>query len=362
MSNHYFTSNLNYTLANEDTALELALLSEGVSHVFSVAGSGARCLPLLAKKPKLLTCVDVSREQLFLTELRVESVRALTHDEYLSFWGYPPRAASPEERREIFSRVRLSSEAADFLKQLFESREWESILYEGKWERTFIKLAAINRGLTGTQGLGLFSALSDHEHQRYLKEEFPWKRWAAVMGLVGNAGFFNALLYKGHFPVKNIPQSFYRFYEESFNKLFQQGPARLNWFLQLLFFGKVIFANGNPVECQRDVFNGIKQGLSTAEVRYVQGDLVEKAATADRPIDFISLSDVPSYFKGETEKTFLTRIGSNLSSGALAVLRNYLHVPEGMLTDGFEKTTDQHADLTRAEKVGVYLIDVYRKT
>ena len=43
----------------------------------AVAGSGGRVLPLLARRPRRLTCVDICRPQLFLTELRVEALRAL---------------------------------------------------------------------------------------------------------------------------------------------------------------------------------------------------------------------------------------------------------------------------------------------
>ena len=51
MSQPYFNQ-LNYTLGNEDTSLELAILPERVGHVFSVAGSGGRVVPLLAKFPR----------------------------------------------------------------------------------------------------------------------------------------------------------------------------------------------------------------------------------------------------------------------------------------------------------------------
>ncbi|NBW81737.1 DUF3419 family protein, partial [bacterium] len=77
MSSAYFNT-LNYSLANEDTALELGILPEQRRHVLSVAGSGARVLPLFAKSPQRLTCVDLSQEQLFLTELRIESARVLS--------------------------------------------------------------------------------------------------------------------------------------------------------------------------------------------------------------------------------------------------------------------------------------------
>src|SRR6185312_13405629 len=113
MSLSYF-NRLNYTLANEDTSLELGLLPEGVPHLMSVAGSGGRVLPLLAKFPKKVTCVDLSLEQLYLTELRFESLRALDHAEFLAFWGYPPSASEPHERRKLFQRIQLRPDSKEF--------------------------------------------------------------------------------------------------------------------------------------------------------------------------------------------------------------------------------------------------------
>src|SRR3954464_1160170 len=113
MSKKYFNT-LNYTLANEDTSLELNVLPKGVPHLMAVAGSGGRVLPLLAKFPKKVSCVDLSKEQLFLTELRLESLRVFSHREFLSFWGYPPCPAEPHERKSLFKRIHLSDPAHEF--------------------------------------------------------------------------------------------------------------------------------------------------------------------------------------------------------------------------------------------------------
>jgi S-adenosylmethionine-diacylglycerol 3-amino-3-carboxypropyl transferase len=361
MSREYFTRALNYTLANEDTSMELAMLEENPGHILSVAGSGGRVLPLLAKKPKQVTCVDVSREQLYLTELRIESARALSYEEFLAFWGYPPRSAEPEERRELFSKIRLSKDAATFLNGLFEAQEWKSILYLGKWERTFATLSKVNQRITGLSGRRLFECLTLSEQLEYLKTRFPKKAWSTVVFLLGNAGIFNALLYKGHFPKKNLEESFYSFYAKTFERLFNQAPARESYFLQLLFFGKVIFAEGCPIEADAAVFKKVKDGLSQAEIRYQNGDLLEQAKGVDTPINFFSFSDVPSYFTGETERNFMQQISPKLAPGALVVIRNYLHIPEKLDLRGFEDTTHYFKRAIEAEKVGVYVVDIQRK-
>ena len=110
MTTEYF-SNLNYTLANEDTYIEYALLPMGAKRAFSIAGSGARCLPLLAKNPEVLDIIDMSQEQIYLCELRYESLRQLPEEEWLFFMGYrgalQSRNPHGDSRLEIFEKLRL---------------------------------------------------------------------------------------------------------------------------------------------------------------------------------------------------------------------------------------------------------------
>lgn len=360
MSLKYFKSGLNYTLANEDTALELAILPDHVGHIVSVAGSGGRALPLLSKRPKLLTCVDVSQSQLYLTELRIESVRALSHAEFLAFWGYPPVSARAEERQRLFNKISLSAAASGFLKAVFDSKKWESILYDGKWENTFVQLSRLNRTLTGTRGLCLFNALKDDEHRRYMETQFPRKAWLAVLTLLGNASVFNAFIYKGHFPKKNIQDSHLKFYISSFDRLFSQGPARKNFFLQLVFFGKIVFPDGLPIEAHTDVFNKCKEALRESTVLYKQGNVLEVTRDAQVPVDFVSLSDVPSYFSGDTEKGYLQMIRSGLSEGAHIIVRHYLRVTEGTDHTHYTDLTESFQKEINAEKVGVYIPEILR--
>ena len=104
MKKGYF-DDLNYTLGNEDSSLEYNLLPKDTKHVLAIAGSGSRILPLLAKHPKKLTCIDTSSLQLYLTELRIETLRSLEYDKFLAFWGYPTHSLAPEERKKVLTEL-----------------------------------------------------------------------------------------------------------------------------------------------------------------------------------------------------------------------------------------------------------------
>ena len=360
MSFSYFRK-LNYTLANEDTRLEMAILPESVSHAAVVAGSGARVLPLLSRHPRSITCIDLSREQLFLTELRFEACRALQREDYLRFFGYPPTSCDSVRRRALFEQIRLSRNASKFWRELFEVHGWKSILYEGKWERTFRKLARINGLLTGERGRGLFDSRTIEQQRSYYEERFPKLAWKVVLMILGQAPVFNALLYKGHFPSMNIPTTRLRFYSRSFDRLLQNNLARENYFLQLLFFGEIRFVEGNTVECQPGTYETIREALASCEICYTQGNVVEVVAgMAQKPVDFLSFSDVPSYFGRNLSKTFMQDIRPGLAPDALIVNRSYLHIPWRTDTLGYESVTSMYRQAIEAEKTQMYVVDVFR--
>ena len=361
MSFSYF-NRLNYTLANEDSALEMAMVPRGTGHAVTVTGSGARALPLLNGGLGRLTMVDLVPEQLMLAELRVQAMRALGRDEYLAFWGYPPVTSSPAERMKVLANLTLRPDTREFFTGLFAANGGQPILYSGRWERTFAKIAKAMRFVCGERAQVLFAARSLMEQRHLLNTEFPHWRWQLAVGLLGNSSLFNSLLYKGHFPKLNVASGHYRFYAEAFHRLFNNSIARENFFLQIVFFGELRYAEGLPVECRSGTYEAIKAALVTTEVTYQQANIIDWLGQQRADVDFVSLSDVPSYFSGELAENFLQRIKPALRQDGLVVVRSYLHRPHEMRTDGYEDTTTQWWDAIAREATQMYLVDVLRRT
>lgn len=351
---------LNYTLGNEDTTIEHAILPERAAHVLAVGGSGSRVVPLLARSPSRVTCVDVSDHQLRLAELRVDAARSLGAGDYRAFWGFPPEPAGRSERQRLFERIGMSAAQREHWTRVFEAQGWDSILYEGRWERTFAKLSRINAALTNRAGEALFEATTGAEHDRLLREAFPRTRWLLTLLLLGNPLMFNLMLYKGGFPRKNIPGTPFEFYRDSFDKLFRLGPARENFFLQVVFFGKLLYAEGNPCECQTAIYDRAQAALAHTQLEFRHGSIFDPPRPGDPPVDFVSCSDVPSYLPPPLEQTFLQQLRRKLAPGALVVLRTYLREPERADASGFDDVTGEYARVIAGEKVGVYQVRVLR--
>lgn len=358
---HTYFNNLNYTFGNEDTTLEYEILPESSKHTVAIAGSGSRILPLLAKNPELVTCVDTSIQQLQLAELKIGSLRALAYKEFMAFWGYPPHQITPGERKKLFQKIQLSAATHTSINRLLEENRWETVLYAGRWEKTLARLSQLTKLFTGDKGAKLFNQTVSAEYFSYLEKEFPQKAWTLAVKLFGNATVFNTLLYKGHFPVKNIPERLPDFYLRTFNRLFRQGPARNNFLLQLLFFGKLVYPEGRPIECDPEIFSLAQAGLRKATVVYAHDDIVNLISQSNKAIDFVSFSDVPSYYQGDIESTFLQKIYHGLSRNCLLVIRNYLRVPENLNVHGYENITPQFKQVIDREKVQMYIINILRK-
>lgn len=357
----YFNK-LNYTMANEDTALEGAMVAQlKPASILSVCGSGGRSIPLALAGAKRLVCSDLAQEQLWLAELRESLFRTVGREDFLKFFGYPPFAATTgSEREKIFSRLPLSPEAKSFFGEFFKAKNWETLLYDGKWERTFSKISALVRKFTGHAASDLFEYKDLQSQSAFWTQVFPKLRWNGVLLFVGNASFFNALLYKGHFVRKNIPENHFSFYKTAYDRIYRRTLARENFFAQMSFLGGIKFSEGVPFEARPEAYDLIKSGLKACRVSYAREDINSLLKSGREKFDFVSYSDVPSYFQGETERDFLQWARASLNPGAVVVLRHYLRVPENMNLAGFVDITHEWSSEISRERTQMYIVQVLR--
>ncbi len=357
----YFNA-LNYSLANEDTSLEYHILKDlNAKKILSVCGSGSRSLPLISEQTQELICVDLSLEQLMLAKLREQTFKQLNHQNFLLFWGYPPYASQQnrEIRKQIFDKLDLDATHQNYFLNLFESQGWSSILYNGKWERTFQFFSKIVKTLIGRQSIKqLFEAKDIKDQLFFLEKKFPKYRWEILMAILGNKSMFNALLYKGNFIKKNVPESYLKYYSKAFDHLMRYDLARKSFFMQLCFYGEIIFAEGNLFEAVAETFHRVQKSLAKCKIRYVQNDIINSIKD-ERDIDFLSISDVPSYFYNDVERNFLTEIRPSLSPNGVIVMRNYLRIPEANRR-GYVDISSKYQDAIDAEKVQMYHIEVLK--
>ncbi|MBC7532331.1 MAG: DUF3419 family protein [Oligoflexus sp.] len=367
MSANYF-NDLNYSLANEDTRLELEMCRTiQPKSILSICGSGGRFLPLLAAGPKKIVALDLAPQQLYLAELRQRIIFECDFDGFLLFWGFPPfkTTENRKKRKAIFESLTLSAECRRYFVELFTKHDYEGLIYKGKWERTIIGIPKILRRFIGGNYDKMFEFKTQAEQDAFMKSKLADNLWKLIPRLVvlllGNAAFFNACLYRGHFVKKNVSGSYYDFYRLAFRRLFFNGLARENYFLQLCFLGEIRYPEGVPVEGLENVFLTCKKTLKkNPEINLVLDNVLEYSRKSDEKFDFVSLSDVPSYFVGEDERNYMQGLKRNLNPGAVVIVRCYLRIPEGTILTGYEDVTETYRKEIDAEKVQMYNTFVYR--
>lgn len=350
MAQNYFQS-LNYSMANEDTTLEYELAkSLSAKKVLSVGGSGSRALPFLALALEELTIVDVSPDQLLLIELKLETIRQLSHADALAFWT----DEDPEIREAIFKKLKIADKFHDFFK--FHSEKDPSLppLYWGKWEKTFQTFAKLTKMFFSSKvRYGLFSAANPYE---FYQKNIKGYKWNMLLKIVGNKAMFNSLLYKGSFIQKNSPLSYFDYYFQAFDRLFNL-DVKKSHFLQLCFCGKVLFPEALPIEFSPEIFKKIK--ASMVEPNYQQGSVFERKEATK--YDLISLSDVPSYLSGDLEKTYLQKLSTNTARNGVVVNRFYLRTTEQTNELGFRDVTKDYQSIISQELVQMYTVQILRK-
>lgn len=365
MSTKQYFSDLNYSLGNEDTGLEVEMLKQlRPKKVLSIAGCGSRLWPLGAHGADEVIGIDVAPQQLFISELRLEGIKSFSHQDYLLFWGFPPYGAYDYsfERRKLFDSLDLGEDCRKYFQDLFQKNNFAPLLYEGKWEKTFSLLSKVVRLMLGKEYDGLFRHRTLDEQIKYYESEFPMKKWKSVLFLLGNKAVFDALLYKGDFIKKNVPESHFDYYFGAFERLFTQVLVRESFFAHLCFYGKLAHEDGNTVEAHAEVFERMQKTYSGGAKTQLLGlDLLSAAREFQgADLDFLSLSDVPSYFSGDLERDFMQELRGTLSPNGVAVVRSYLREPEANL-EGYADITPQFGDLIAKEGVQMYRIKVYQR-
>lgn len=360
MNDKYF-SNLTYSIGDEDNNIEFQILPANRNHIVSVCGSGTRIIPLLSKFPKKMTCVDISQEQLDLTLLRIQAIKELDFETYISFLGYPPEMITPTERKSIFETLELTQEVRNRLIYLLEKNKWNEIIYYGKFEKTMIDLSRINRLITGKTGKEIFNQASIKKQQEYYLRKFSRKRFNITVALLGNASVLNSILYKGQFPKKNIKGSHYKNFKDVFHKIFTKINIKESFFVQLVFLGKIAFSQANLLEADSEVFLNSKEALKNCSVDFIKGDITEIIRTnPENDIDFVSYSDVPSFLHIEKDVTFLQEIKHKLSKNALVISKGFLRITNPDTKD-YLKITTEYKELTETDKTQLWKYQIYKR-
>lgn len=364
MAKEYF-SDLNYTLSNEDTRIEHTLLEENADRVFSIAGSGARCLPLIAKNPKVLDVIDMSVSQNYLCEMRLQAMKTLSYEEYLFFMGYRGGLQQGQDagdnRVDLFKKLKLSRGCREYWQKYQIGWAPKGFILLGRWETHFQKLGSVFRDVLKCDFGNVFEAQTLTEQIELYEKHWPRVRWNSFIRIAASEYVFNKYLYKGHFSGNKDHKTEQRtpsqFIMEEFDRIFRTQLVRKNYFMQVLLLGQIVYEEGLPLEAHQHIVEAVRN--SQTKVNYLLGNLLNYLPKQN--YDFISLSDTISYLPETDANQILQNLHSKTIKGTKMVIRSFMRAPTAVDVKGWKPLTDKNNWAQKIDGTGVYQFHIFEK-
>jgi len=317
-----FFETINYSSSNEDSNSEWKALS--ISHddsILCITGSGARPLDLLIKGPQEIVSLDFNPCQNFILELKMAAIKHLGYEEYLELMG-----VLPSEQREVqYKSIRqhLSGEATHFWDSHLKMIR-EGLIYQGRWEKHFRRLARLVSFVRSNLRDRLFASHNTTEQAKIWRDDWDSFFWRIFLFSVssrkvwkyvfGDPGFYEHVA--DDFSISEYLKERFAFASE--NLLFHNSP-----FLTLLFLGKYNIDSVLPPYLSKENFTTIRNNLS--HLRLVTQSLSEYLEHGEENrFTKYSLSDFSSYTTAEEYAKIWNEIVRTASREAVVCERQFL--------------------------------------
>jgi S-adenosylmethionine-diacylglycerol 3-amino-3-carboxypropyl transferase len=346
-----FYKRLNYSLGNEDWAVEAQALNVTKGdRVICITASGDRPLHLLMTDCAEIISLDMNRTQNYLLELKICAIKHLDYEKYLAFLG----CNHTPFRRNIFSELikHLTKDCAAFWKKNIKMIQ-RGIIYQGRTERTtqiasqFFKLIRHRK----IKKLFLFTHL---ESQRdFVKSEWDTRAWRKIFDVFMHPKMLRLLVNDPGLATSDYPHpgTYVRHRIRDFldNHLAIKSPL-----LQLLLTGSIAPDAYFPYL----TYDGYTKIRSHPErLQFLTGDIVEYLEGLESSFaNVFSLSDIASYMPQMDFEKLLYAMQHAASPGARICLREFISKRNfpAALFDSLRRNTTLEKKLEAEETNFVY--------
>ncbi len=317
-----FLETLNYSSCNEDSNSELnALCIDQTDSVLSITGSGARSLDLLIKMPAKIISIDFNPCQNYLLELKMAAIQHLEYEEFLEFIGVCPS----QKRTYVYQRLRhsLNTDARDFWNRQLGLIE-KGVIYQGRWEKYFLKLAQIVGIIRRDLRHQLFNCTCVDDQANLWNKEWNNIVWRSILRLISFRFVWKTLFRDPGFYLY-VPGQFsiYRYLRDQFSSAMSNILMRESSFARLLFFGKYDSDGALPIHLQRKHYQTIRNSLSCIQI--VTQSLTEYLVQCGkRQFQKYSLPDFSSYTTITEYLSIWKGIVKTAFEGAIVCERQFL--------------------------------------
>ena len=311
---------LYYAHVNEDNSVERTLLQRSDSKIaIAVAGSGERVLALM-DHPSLerVVAIDINPQALFLLQLKLEALKALTVEEYLRFIGHAQ--CKRGDRGELFKRIApyLTHDCSVYWRDRMNRVE-AGLLGTGHFE---LFLSGIRPLLVSFLGRRFLRILCD---ATYTLDAGQRMRWRLIAGTFSRKWIYRLM---GNRDVAFIGDGAdVRIIPDALTSMIDGRRASASFLLHLIFKGHLrdMSSPALPPSLQEAVLGKIKERLTRKKVsvEFCHADVLEYAKhhPCDLPA-FYSLSDILSFEDHDYLAELLETIPDR--KGTVIVVRSFL--------------------------------------
>jgi len=283
-----------------------ALQPSAGKRLLSIMSAGDNAFALAAEGAEVIAC-DLNPAQLACAELKAKSIRLLSYEDVLAFFGIHDNY----KRIDTYNKIRpnLSSEARSFWDERTNEIE-KGFIHHGKFEKYFslfrryaLPLIAGNKKIEQ-----LFEERSLEERQLFYDERWNTWRWRLLFKTFFNRFVMGKL---GRDP------EFFRYVEGSVSdrllkraeQAFRELPATNNPFLSYILTGN--YTKALPRYLRVEHFSKVRDGLD--RINFVIGPIQQVARDHKDPgFDGFNLSDIFEYM----DEDLCTEIYGSLLSTA----------------------------------------------
>jgi S-adenosylmethionine:diacylglycerol 3-amino-3-carboxypropyl transferase len=315
-----FARTLNYSSVNEDWRTESAALQVAKEdRVLCVTGGGDRPLDLLFIAPANVVAIDFVPAQNHLLRLKMAALAGLGYDDYAAFLGLT--TASPHWRARIFEeRLRLPAPTEAFWRRHMSALR-RGVLYQGRWERHYRRVAAFARLIRGRDLDTLFAFGDLADQRRFLDAHWDTAAWRLAWRVVCSP--LTARLVLGD------PAFYAHIQVDPADYLYQRMSSALHRFLARDSFMVALALRGHllptdlPPYLTPEGHAVLQERLDQIEI--VDADLVDYLQASDTPrFNRFSLSDVPSYLGPQEFEAMVNGVIRCAEPGARVVIRQFM--------------------------------------
>lgn len=244
--------------------LQEALQVNEQSSVLSIASAGDNSLFLCSFQPAAMHCIDTNKEQLYLTQLKEQSIKHLDYENFLALLGF---GLSPD-RFKIYDTIKnyLPIDAQHYFekhKNLIE----EGIIHQGKFEKYFQLFAKrILPLIHNKKRIALFVQIKTAEDQKEFFEK-KWKNWRwRLLFRIFFSKTLMSLLGRDKEKFEHVEQSIGQRILKRTETHFKSTAVFENYLLDYCLYG--FFKSMMPPYAQAQNFQCTKKWLQVNEIKY----------------------------------------------------------------------------------------------